>query len=321
VPALDQARIAHFRANGFLVVEDLLDVARDLRPIEDEYVDLLDRLASRWRGEGMLTSTYADLPFGQRLSHVLAEAPDRYPYLDIALSNPPDDVGAIHLGPAIFALLTNSRILDAVESLIGPEILCNPIQHATMKIPEDLRQIGKTGGVTVATTWHQDQGVCLPEADDTELVTVWIPMVNADERNGCLQVVRGSHHGELVPHCPDPAIGRHIPDRYLDKERIVAVPVQRGGALFMHRRTMHASLPNRSDSARWSFDIRFNPIGQPTGRPGWPSFVARSRRDPSSELRDPGAWVDLWRRTAAELAASGEALTLSRWTGNEPGCN
>ena len=39
-------------------------------------------------------------------------------------------------GPAVFALLRNQAILDAVESLIGPEIYANPVQHVRIKPPE-----------------------------------------------------------------------------------------------------------------------------------------------------------------------------------------
>ena len=55
----------------------------------------------------------------------------------------------------------------------------------------------------------------------------------------------------------------------------------------------HSSLSNNSDDVRVSLDLRYNPTGQPTGRPEFPGFVARSRRDPSSELRDPEAWKQL----------------------------
>jgi phytanoyl-CoA hydroxylase len=82
---------------------------------------------------------------------------------------------------------------------------------------------------------------------------------------------------------------------------------------------MHCSLPNRSDEIRWSFDPRYNPIGQPTGRPAFPGFVARSRRDPESELRDAEAWADLWRRARARLAEQ-ETPTFNRWRADSPVC-
>jgi hypothetical protein len=62
---------------------------------------------------------------------------------------------------------------------------------------------------------------------------------------------------------------------------------------------MHASLHNTSDRMRLSLDLRFNPVGEPTGRSALPAFVARSRSRPESEMNDPVAWARMWaeRRT------------------------
>ena len=70
--------------------------------------------------------------------------------------------------------------------------------------------------------------------------------------------------------------------------------MQRGDVLFLTKLTLHASHANNSDAVRWSLDLRYNPIGQPTGRGAFPGFVARSRRQPETELRDPAEWAQLW---------------------------
>lgn len=64
-----------------------------------------------------------------------------------------------------------------------------------------------------------------------------------------------------------------------------------GDVLFMHRLTKQGSLPNRSDDIRWSFDLRYQPIGLPTGRPLFPGFVARSRQHPEQETTDWREWA------------------------------
>ena len=96
--------------------------------------------------------------------------------------------------------------------------------------------------------------------------------------------------------------------------------MRRGSVLFMHRRTKHASLPNTSDDIRWSFDLRYQPIGQPTGRPWFPSFVCRSRQDPASAVTDPAVWADLWRATRGHLTANPPEGKFNRWSGDEPIC-
>ena len=57
--------------------------------------------------------------------------------------------------------------------------------------------------------------------------------------------------------------------------------------------TIHGSLANNSDDVHWSFDLRCNPIGPPTGRDLFPGFVAQSRANPESVLRDQVAWENL----------------------------
>jgi hypothetical protein len=315
---LDRERL---EADGYLVVEDLLDPREDLDPVVAEYEVLLDRLAARWHSEGKLASTYVDLPFAQRFGRVLREAGGvgvmahfdiSLPFKDVTVDTP------IHLGPQVFRLLTNARLLDAVEEFLGPEIYCNPIQHTRIKPPEkDLPADLLTNSLVASTQWHQDQGVHLPEADNTEMLTVWLPITDATEENGCLCIVPSSHREGLVTHCT--TNGPYIPDSLLGGAPR-PLPMRRGSALFMNHLTKHASLPNLSDGVRWSFDLRYQPVGQPTGRPTFPGFVARSRKSPSTAVTDPEAWADLWRVARARFAAQNSDAKFFRWTGTEAVC-
>ncbi|MBI2940252.1 MAG: phytanoyl-CoA dioxygenase family protein [Chloroflexi bacterium] len=319
----NQASVRRFREEGYLVAEGVLDVERDIQPVVDEYAELLEEVTERWYADGKLASTYRDLPFGQRLAKVLESGQAYYQYFDISLPQANVTLDTpIHLGEAVFGLLRSPRLLDAVESLIGPEIYSNPIQHVRIKPPERLVPEGHRNSLTATTDWHQDQGVIIPEADASEILTVWLPIVDATVENGCLRLIPGSHRDDLMLHCLVGREGRkglHIPDQFLRPEETIPVPVKRGGVLFLHRRTMHASLSNRSDGIRWSFDLRYNPIGQPTGRPAFPGFVARSRRNPETELRSTRDWATLWQQTRARLAES-EKPTFNRWTADSPAC-
>jgi hypothetical protein len=313
-----------FKDQGYLVVDGVLDVARDLDPVVAEYAALLDQLAAQWHAEGKLTSTYADLPFAERLASVLTErGPEGYQPFDISLPlSGATEETPIHHGPAVFALLTAPRLLDAIEQFIGPEILSNPIQHVRIKPPQRVLPAEFRYSLVSQTDWHQDQGVALPEIDATEMLTVWLPVTDATEENGCLCVVPRSHHGGLVTHCPGKAEERkalHIPDALRGHE-VTPVPIKRGGVLFLDRRTMHASLRNDSNGVRWSFDLRYQPIGQPTGRPFFPSLVVRSRKNPASAVADWRVWAGLWRDTRSHLARTSPGGATNRWTGAEIVC-
>ena len=282
--ALTQQQVDRFNEQGYLVVEDVLDIEQDIQPVVAEYEALLDDLCRRWHAEGKLSSTFADLPFDRRLIHVFQETREYYEHFDISLSQSNLTADSpVHVGPAVFNLLTSPRLLDAVESIVGPEIYSNPIQHVRIKIPEKFVPAGNYNALVRTTAWHQDQGVTLPEADESSILTVWLPITEATIENGCLQLIPGSHQSELALHCPGSSAKTdlHIPDPLLRHDKITPVPVKRGGVLFMHQRTQHASLSNQSDSIRWSFDLRYNPAGQPTGRPMFPGFVARSRANPA----------------------------------------
>ena len=74
--------------------------------------------------------------------------------------------------------------------------------------------------------------------------------------------------------------------------------------MIFHPLTPHASLPNTTDGFRWSFDLRYNVSGQPTGRSHFPDFVARSARAPGSVLSDWRAWRGMWEDARARLAVA-----------------
>ena len=163
------------------------------------------------------------------------------------------------------------------------------------------------------------------------MLTVWFPLMDANEENGCLQVVPGSHAGKVLTHCPGfnpktgeafPALsaqGLQIPPTLFKSEHAMSVPMKKGDALFLTKKTVHSSLPNISDKIRWSFDLRYQPIGQPTGREIFPGFVARSERNPENILNDPKKWHTLWESTRDQLAAE-EQFSFNRWDGEDPAC-
>ena len=324
---LDDRQLEHFYREGYVVVEDVIDPAEVLDPLEAEYETVLDSLARQLYEEGSISSTYPGMAFGERLTRVYQESGKVHTqYFDFSL--PQKNITCetpMWLGPAVFDVLTAPPLLDAVESIIGPEIYSNPTQHVRLKPPEALTPLNpETGAVQLgATPWHQDGGVVTADADDSEILTVWIPVWDADEEAGCMQLVPRSHIEGLCQHCPGGTAtspsGLQIPEEFFRIEDATPMPMRRGSALFMHRLTCHASLPNRSDRVRWSLDLRYNPIGQVTGRAAFPGFVARSRANPGMELRDAGAWAQEW-KDARERLAKEDDPPYNRWSQDDPAC-
>ena len=327
---LSKTRAEKFAEDGYLFFDDLLDPEEDLDPIIREYESVLDRIANDLYAQGEISARYEDLPFGERLTRITNETGKslvRYfsPYL------PPRNTERdtpFWAGPAVFNAIRNDKIMDALEPLIGGEIYASPIQNVRLKIPEHLLPRDPKTGVPLdgATPWHQDGAFFEPEVDDVNMVTVWFPLSDATIENGCLAVLPGSHREGYSVHCPqgtriNPAGLDRIPEETFDTSELLPMPMKRGGALVFHRRMIHGSLPNKSDELRWSMDLRYLPVGQPTGYPQLPGFVVRSRSDPDSELRAPDQWHQSWLDCRERLVENPVPPLHARWSANDPVCN
>lgn len=317
--AMNAAQLkADFDANGFLVLEDVIPKPV-IAAVRAEYAALLADLVQGWINAGKLPASVAEMDFDRQLRATYEAKLDWFQPMDISL--PGGVIAAdtpMHFGPAVLAMMTDAAILDRVEALIGPEITSNPIQHVRIKPPARELHDDETRPHLTLTDWHQDQGVTHAEADETDMVTVWIAISDATPENGCLQVVPGTHREPLKTHCPA-GIQLSIPDVSLDKSRAVPLPVKSGGVVMFHPKTAHSSLTNQTDGFRWSFDIRFSKTGQPTGRSHFPSFVARSRAEPSDELRDADEWRRLWEAARARLAVQ-QHIPIHRWDAGAAAC-
>ena len=160
----------------------------------------------------------------------------------------------------------------------------------------------------------------LPEADDTEILTVWFPLRRAEVEHGCLQVVPKSHLRGLMTHCPGGPSGLQVPEKVAPRESAIALPMNPGDVLFINKLTLHNALPNMSNEIRISFDLRYNPIGQATGRGAFPGFIARSNQNPESALQEQSEWERLWIEARAHLAEVEYSAPFNRWNADSPVC-
>ena len=312
---LTPAQRDQFETEGYVVVDGVLDPVADLAPVMADCEQVLDGLAEVLFREARIQSTYRDLDFADRLIRVCLESGQNFAQ-DFDISLPQAGVRLdtpMNVSPAAFRLLTTPRLLDLVEDLIGPEIYSNPVQHIRLKLPQRaVAENGPYSALVSQTPWHQDNGVILPDADESKILTVWVPLNRCTVENGCLQVFPGSHRSGLIAHCPV-AKGLTISESLLPANTPLPLPMHAGSVLLMTSRTVHSSLDNRTENeVRISFDLRYQPVGQPTGRPAFPGFVARSTACPESVMRDPAAWASLWLAARACLAGESDP-TFNRW--------
>ncbi|MEX0977615.1 MAG: phytanoyl-CoA dioxygenase family protein [Pirellulales bacterium] len=155
-------------------------------------------------------------------------------------------------GDDLYGMFSRSpRIVDRMEQLLGGEVYH---YHTKMMLKEP-----KVGG---AWEWHQDYGYwyhngCLFPL----LASCLIAVDRATRKNGCLQVLEGSHLMGRVEH------GKTGDQTGADMEMVTAaqarlklvyIEANPGDALFFHCNLLHRSDQNRSDDPRWSLICCYN---------------------------------------------------------------
>ena len=298
---LTVSQIDRFEAEGYLVVEDALNDS-DLDPIIHEYEEYTGVLAEAWLEQGMIPSLYEDEPFETRLARMCEEN------LDLAAQS--NDLFDLYRarGRHTFDFLRNENLMDLVEGLVGPEIICSPIQHLRAKLPS--RLFRTTGGGSHVAAWHQDAGVTMDDADPHFILTVWIPLTKATRENGCMQIIPRVHEGRLLNHQIVPGVGTRIREDEMPDTEPVNLPIEKGGVVLIHKNIPHRSTPNNSNGIRWSMDLRYQQTGTSTGRTIYPDFVVRSRSNPASVLSDHQEWSRMW---VEALEAESPADKHHRW--------
>lgn len=147
-------------------------------------------------------------------------------------------------------LVRHPAILDAVEDVLGPDLLVWSTSFF-IKGPRDAAFV----------SWHQDATYWgLSEPD---VVTAWVAFTEATVDNGAMRMVPGSHGEQLVHR--DTFAANNLLSRgqeievAVDEARGVDIVLRAGEMSLHHVRMVHGSPPNRSDDRRIGFAIRYIP--------------------------------------------------------------
>ena len=295
-PPLTGEQLVFFHQEGYLVAEDVFSNA-DLKPVIDEITQEVDIRARELVQTGELSRPYEEFGFETRLAQISRET-DK---VARAIWN-----GSLS-GPAFFHLIATPRLLDVAEQLCGPELIASSVYRLRPKIPN--YNYG-------AVPWHQDSGYLEPYCDKSLVLTVWLPLVDADAENGCLWALPRQHTQAVLRHQSDRfKTYLEIPPEELPPAEPVCVPVKKGSVLLMTNRTPHVSFENKTDIVRWSMDLRYQSASLPTNAPitrlagestpspeqGVPiacyppeaDFLVRSRLRPEEVVTDPAQFHHL----------------------------
>jgi ectoine hydroxylase len=160
-----------------------------------------------------------------------------------------------HPGDGIYGMFARSeRLVRSCEKLLGGEVYH---YHSKMILKD-----AKVGG---AWTWHQDYGYWYQNGVLEPLLTsAFIAVDPCTRENGCLQVIRNSHHCGRINHVltGDQAGAEcdRVEELLKRPERfpLVHVEMKPGDALFFHPNLLHRSDQNRSDHPRWAMICCYN---------------------------------------------------------------
>ncbi len=161
-------------------------------------------------------------------------------------------------------------ILDAVEDLIGPDIL---VYHSTTWIKEP--------ATPSYVLWHQDGKYFGLEPHLH--VTAWVALSEANVESGCVHVLPGSHKWGDFEHTDDTGEwnmikrGQGIRNTF-DQEPGTPVQLKPGEMSLHHTDLIHCSKGNSGKDRRIGFGISYIPASViQTGQPKATALLVRGR--------------------------------------------
>ena len=155
-------------------------------------------------------------------------------------------------GDSLYGMIARSEcVVDSMEDLLGGEVYH---YHSKMILKEP-----EVGG---AWAWHQDYGYwyhngCLYPL----MASVSIAVDPATRENGCMQILKSSHHMGRVDHQlvgGQTGADLEVVDAACERLELVYCELEPGDALFFHCNVLHRSDQNRSADPRWSLICCYN---------------------------------------------------------------
>jgi hypothetical protein len=217
-----------FEKDGYVRVKGFLS-EEEIRPFYEEITAIGRRLVGPdfdfWKGSALFT------PENQSLLY------DALRYL-----------------PALYLTSSNPRLLELCRS-VGIEF---PAVMGSCNM-----RLDRPGDGTHLFKWHQDTLYLLGSSN---AVTIWIPLGRVDAHYGTIAVIPGSHTNGVYPFkkISDKEVFAHVPlfqrdlalDVTVDERSEVVLEAAPGDIVIFRQMLLHRSLPNVSDSIRWTCQVR-----------------------------------------------------------------
>jgi ectoine hydroxylase-related dioxygenase (phytanoyl-CoA dioxygenase family) len=223
---LERGQVEFFRENGYLSTEGLVS-PEELTLLRRIFESLFDSRTGRDRG----------LQFD-----MLGPDDDEHP------AAAPQILCPWKLVPELTHTRLRADGLALARQLLGPHAEFG-IDHAILK----------PAGTQAATPWHQDEAFGNPRYR-SESLSIWTPLQEVTEENGCMSFIPASHLGPVLTHRSpggDPRIHGLECVGDFDPASAVTCPLRAGGATFHTARTLHRAGHNQTDSPRFAYIMIF----------------------------------------------------------------
>lgn len=166
-------------------------------------------------------------------------------------------------------LVTHPKILDAVERVLGPNILV----WDSSVFPKPAHSSGYVSMHQDGTYWGLQHG---------EVTTAWVALTDSRPENGCMRVVRGSQRLPILPHDDTRAANNlltrgQVVRAETQPSEIVDLSLRAGEMSLHHVRIIHGSNANPSGQARIGYAIRYVTPEVVPGSERYPAILARGR--------------------------------------------
>ncbi len=198
------------------------------------------------------------------------------------------------LFPWAAELVRHPRILDAVEDILGPDILC----WATNLFTKEAHD-------TAFVSFHQDSTYW--GLDPADVMTAWIALSDCPVNSGPMKFLAGSHKSQ-VPH-RDTFHEKNLLTRgqeievAVDESKAAAVILKAGQMSLHHVMVVHGSGANESDDRRIGLAIRYIP-----------AYVRQVKmRDTATLVRGVDSHKNFDLEPAPAADADAAALAAHKW--------
>jgi phytanoyl-CoA hydroxylase len=145
--------------------------------------------------------------------------------------------------------MTFPPLIAGLKRLLGPELVC-PLAHHNCIMTKEPQFSSDTG-------WHQDiRYWSFPRPD---LISAWLAIGNENRKNGCLQLVPGSHRMKFDQHQFDEEFffRDDLPENQNLIGQSVHADLESGDVLLFHCRTLHAATRNHTTETKYSVVFTF----------------------------------------------------------------